>query len=94
MWALASENLSLKPNTPLTDCEVLNESDKLFLFSFLIFGHTLLILVSQPGIKPTPPALEGGGGHNHWTTRQVPSHINSLIFGLLLCEVRMMIRED
>ena len=34
MWALASENLSLKPNTPLTDCEVLNESDKLsFLFS-------------------------------------------------------------
>jgi len=29
------------------------------------------ILVSQSGIKPTPPAL-GGQSLNHWTTSEVP----------------------
>ena len=29
------------------------------------------ILVPQPGIKPTPPALEGQS-LNHWTAREVP----------------------
>ena len=29
------------------------------------------VLVPQPGIKPTPPAVEVWSP-NHWTTRQVP----------------------
>ena len=29
------------------------------------------ILAPQPGIEPTPPALEGEV-LNHWTTREVP----------------------
>ena len=28
-------------------------------------------LVSQPGLKPTPPALEGES-RNHWITREIP----------------------
>ena len=37
-----------------------------------IFGHAACeILVPQPGIEPTPPALEAQS-LNHWTTREVP----------------------
>ena len=32
------------------------------------------ILVSQPGIEPTPPALEEQS-LNHWTTREVPRNL-------------------
>ena len=82
-----------KPNTLFTNCEVLNESDKLFLFSVLIFWPYPADL-SFLTRDQTHASCIGRGRLNHWTTRQVPSHINSLIFGLLLCEVRMMIREE
>ena len=37
-----------------------------------IFGHVLCrILVPQPGIEHTPPALEAQI-LNHWATREVP----------------------
>ena len=32
------------------------------------------ILVPWPGINPCPPAVEVQGG-NHWTAREVPSHV-------------------
>ena len=38
----------------------------------LSFPMACGILVPQPGIKPTTPALEGGF-LNHWTTREVPT---------------------
>ena len=38
------------------------------------------ILVSPPGIKPVPPALEVGN-LNHWTTREVPIYV----FCLFVC---------
>ena len=44
------------------------------LFEFFFFGHTTQqagILVPQPGIEPTPPAVEAQS-LNHWTTREVP----------------------
>ena len=44
-----------------------------FLFAFFFFfGHEVCrILVSQPGIKPSPPALKTLS-LNHWTAREVP----------------------
>ena len=33
------------------------------------------ILVPQPGIKPTPPAVEAQS-RNHWTAREVPPFLN------------------
>ena len=38
----------------------------------LSFPMACGILVPQPGIEPTTPALEGGF-LNHWTTREVPT---------------------
>ena len=47
------------------------------LFMFWFFGIKACgILVSPPGIKPTPLALEGKN-LNHWTTTKVPE-FNSL----------------
>ena len=44
----------------------------LFWFMFWYFGHKACgILAPQPGIEPTPSALEGEV-FNHWTTREVP----------------------
>ena len=44
------------------------------------------ILVSQPGIKPVPPALEAWS-LNHWTAREVPQGLflkdKYFIFGLI-----------
>ena len=44
-----------------------------FFFFFLTFGCRAAgrILVSQPGIKPAPPALEAMS-LNHWTDKEVP----------------------
>ena len=46
-----------------------------FVFKFLLlFGHTTWhvgLFVPQPGIKPSPPAVEAWN-FNHWTTREVP----------------------
>ena len=42
------------------------------LFSFLAMLCSMWILLPQPGIEPTPPALEVQS-LNHWTTREVPS---------------------
>ena len=36
------------------------------------------ILVHQPGIEPTPLAMEAQS-HNYWTTREVPRCVNSFI---------------
>ena len=50
---------------------------ELYLFLMCIYFlavpySTCGILVSQPGIQPTPPALEAWSP-NHWTTREVPT---------------------
>ena len=43
-----------------------------FLFCFFLPHLTVCDnLAPQPGIKPTPPALEAQS-LNHWTTREVP----------------------
>ena len=39
---------------------------------------TCRILVPQPGIEPTPPAVEAQSLH-HWTTREVPRRLCFLI---------------
>ena len=36
-----------------------------------IFSCCTWVLVSQPGVKPGPPAL-GAQSLSHWTTREVP----------------------
>ena len=41
-----------------------------FFFHFWPCSAACAILVPQPGIKPTPPALEVKS-FNHWTTREV-----------------------
>ena len=48
------------------------------------------ISVPRPGIKPTPPAVEAWRP-NHWTTREVPSHLTSLSLSFLIYTVRLMI---
>ena len=35
------------------------------------------LLISRPGIKPKPPAVEAQSP-NHWTTREFPQIINSI----------------
>ena len=42
-----------------------------FLFFFLLSQEACEILVSQPGIEHTPPALEAQSP-NHWSTKEVP----------------------
>ena len=49
-----------------------------FFFFFFFFGRGVCgILVAQPGIEPTPPALERGRLH-HWTVREVPGDFRGL----------------
>ena len=62
-----------------------NSFKKIFCFMmwFCIFTYlctlwlccvTCKILVPQPGMEPTAPALEGEVSLNHWTTREAPIH--------------------
>ena len=44
----------------------------LYTFFFLPHHKACRILVPQPGIEPTPPAV-GAWSLNHWTAREVPS---------------------
>ena len=54
--------------------------DSLFVFVFF-FAHAIWlggILVPRPGMEPVPPAVEAGSP-NHWTARESPSQIDSLL---------------
>ena len=50
--------------------------DKLH-FSFFFWWHSVAcrILVPQPGIEPSPPAVEAQS-LNYWTAREVPNKLN------------------
>ena len=47
-------------------------------------------VVPQSGIKPIPPEVKAQIP-NHWTTREVPSHLTSLSLSFLIDTVRLMI---
>ena len=47
------------------------------------------ILVPQPGIEPTPPAVEAQS-RNHWTAREVPPFLNCWKkWKELLCDMKV-----
>ena len=65
-------------------------------FFFLIFWprHAACgILVPQPGIKPTPPALEAQS-LNHWTAREVLEILFLMLMMDALTELPMKVRQD
>ena len=49
-----------------------------FVFIFWLHHAAFGILVPQPGIEPSPPALEAQS-LNHWTTREVPYYTIILV---------------
>ena len=57
-------------------------SCRCFFFFFFLFGRAMQILAPQPGIKPTPPAVEAQS-LNHWTTREVPVSCSLLVNAVL-----------
>ena len=61
-----------------------------FFFFFFFFGHAVRphwVLVPQPGIKPTPHALEAQS-LNHWTTWEAPSPVS--FYSLLTLSAQLL----
>ena len=61
-------------------------------FSFWSCHATCRILVPQPGIKPTPPAVETQSP-NHCTTREVPS-LSFLILSLVIIPLQCCYEDN
>ena len=68
-WTTGHTHMSLKYNRSVF------KFPSSFYFFFFFFGHVMRphwVLVPQPGINPTPHALEAQR-LNHWTTWEAPS---------------------
>ena len=57
----------------------LNLMNFFFFFNFWLRHVAYRILVSRPGIKPTPPAVEVRS-LNHWTSSEVPMNFLLSLF--------------
>jgi len=49
----------------------------LFLYVLIFWHEACVILAPQPGIEPTPPAVQGKS--YHWSAREVPKDVLFLI---------------
>ena len=45
----------------------------LFLYVLIFWHEACVILAPQPGIEPTPPAVQGKS--YHWSAREVPKDV-------------------
>ena len=71
----------------------------LLIFSFCFYTFFFLpcpiacgTLVSQPGIEPTPPAMEAQSLNKHWITREIPHTLfSSLTVSIFLTATQITI---
>ena len=83
-WATEHTHMSLKHTRSVF------KFPSSFFFFLLFFGHAVRphwVLVPQPGIKPTPHALEAQS-LNHWTTWEAPSPVS--FYSLLTLSAQLL----
>ena len=70
----------MAPVTQISLAELISQSAQLSFYFFAIPRVTGRILVPQPAIEPTPPAVETleTQSLNHWTAKVVHTQLSSL----------------